>query len=39
VAAKAKSGTTFTVSRAADGKVTRTCDKGGDGACPKSGSW
>ncbi len=39
VPAKSKSGTTFTIGRAADGKVTRSCDKPGDGACNKASSW
>ena len=39
VIATSKSGTTFTVSRAADGKVSRLCSNRGEGACPKSGSW
>jgi type IV pilus assembly protein PilA len=29
----------FTISKAADGKITRSCDKKGDGACPTSGDW
>ena len=39
VTATSKSGNTFTVSRAADGTVTRTCATKGEGACPKSGTW
>jgi hypothetical protein len=27
----------FTIAKAADGTVTRTCDNKGEGACPSSG--
>jgi type IV pilus assembly protein PilA len=34
-----KSGGDFTISKAANGVVSRTCDKKGEGACPASGKW
>jgi type IV pilus assembly protein PilA len=34
-----KSGTKFTISRAATGVVSRTCTPVNTGACPSSGSW
>ena len=34
-----QSGGKFTIAKDANGKLTRTCDKKGDGACPSSGSW
>jgi type IV pilus assembly protein PilA len=39
VQSKASQGTVFSIARASNGTVTRTCDKPGEGACPKSGSW
>jgi len=39
VTATSKSTNTFTVSRAANGTVTRSCLPVGQGACPKGGSW
>ena len=39
VTSKASQGTVFTIQRASNGVVTRSCDKPGEGACPKSGSW
>jgi hypothetical protein len=32
-------GTKFTVARAADGSITRSCDPTGEGGCPDSGTW
>jgi type IV pilus assembly protein PilA len=34
-----KSGGKFTISKDTNGKITRKCDKTGDGACPSSGDW
>ena len=34
-----QSGGKFTIAKDANGKLTRSCDKKGDGACPSSGSW
>ncbi len=35
-----KSGNNFTITKdAATGKVTRTCDAKGEGACPSGGTW
>jgi type IV pilus assembly protein PilA len=34
-----KSGGDFTISKAANGVLSRTCDKKGEGACPASGKW
>ena len=34
-----KSGGNFTISKAANGTVTRTCTPVGKGGCPSSGSW
>jgi hypothetical protein len=31
--------TVFTLTRAANGTVTRTCDTAGRGECPPSGTW
>jgi type IV pilus assembly protein PilA len=39
VSTKSKSGNTFTITRAADGVITRTCVTTGKGACPSSGNW
>jgi type IV pilus assembly protein PilA len=39
VTSKSKTGTTFTITKAATGKVTRTCDKSGDFGCPSTGTW
>jgi type IV pilus assembly protein PilA len=39
VVAESASGGKFTISKAANGVVSRTCDKKGDGACPSSGNW
>jgi len=33
------SGDTFTIARAEDGTVTRTCATAGKGGCPSSGEW
>jgi type IV pilus assembly protein PilA len=37
--ASASSGNTFTISRNANGEVTRTCEKEGKGGCPTGGQW
>jgi type IV pilus assembly protein PilA len=37
--AGAASGNTFTISRAENGTVTRTCLEHGKGGCPASGNW
>jgi type IV pilus assembly protein PilA len=37
--AGASSGDTFTISRAENGTVTRTCTTAGKGGCPFSGAW
>jgi type IV pilus assembly protein PilA len=34
-----QSGTKFTIAKDANGKLTRSCDNKGDGACPTSGNW
>jgi type IV pilus assembly protein PilA len=34
-----KSGGNFTISKAANGVLSRTCDKPKDGACPADGKW
>jgi type IV pilus assembly protein PilA len=39
VVAHSQSDGKFTISKDANGKITRTCDKKGDGACPSSGNW
>ena len=39
VTSKASQGTVFSITRASNGVVTRSCDKPGEGACPKNGSW
>jgi type IV pilus assembly protein PilA len=39
IVAHSQSDGKFTIAKAADGTVTRTCDKKGDGACPSSGDW
>jgi type IV pilus assembly protein PilA len=36
---KSASGTVFTLSRAPDGTLTRTCTAGGHGLCRAGGSW
>jgi type IV pilus assembly protein PilA len=36
---QAKTGSVFTISKAANGNVTRTCTTAGDKGCPKSGTW
>jgi type IV pilus assembly protein PilA len=36
---KSASGTVFTLSRAPDGMLTRTCTAGGHGLCRAGGSW
>jgi type IV pilus assembly protein PilA len=39
VVAHSQSDGKFTITKDADGKIARTCDKKGDGACPSSGNW
>jgi type IV pilus assembly protein PilA len=39
VSAKSKSGATFTITKAADGTISRGCDKKGEGGCPDSKTW
>ena len=33
------SGGNFTITKAANGLISRSCDKPGDGACPSNGNW
>jgi type IV pilus assembly protein PilA len=39
IVAHSKSGGNFTISKAANGLLSRSCDKKGEGACPASGKW
>jgi type IV pilus assembly protein PilA len=39
IVAHSQSGTKFTIEKDADGKLSRTCDNGGDGGCPSDGKW
>jgi type IV pilus assembly protein PilA len=39
VVAYSQSGGKFTIAKDVDGKSTRTCDKGGEGACQTGGKW
>jgi type IV pilus assembly protein PilA len=39
VVAYSQSDGKFTIAKDANGKITRSCDKKGDGACPSDGSW
>jgi hypothetical protein len=39
VASKSKTGTTFTVSKLANGRVDRSCDKPNEGGCPSNSKW
>jgi len=39
VVTQAKTGSTFTITKASNGSVTRTCTTGGDKGCPSNGSW
>jgi type IV pilus assembly protein PilA len=39
VTVQSKASHNFTISRATDGTVTRTCTPTGQGACPSNGSW
>jgi type IV pilus assembly protein PilA len=39
VVAYSKSDGKFTISKDTNGKITRKCDKTGEGACPSSGNW
>ena len=38
VVGDSQSGGKLTIAKDANGKLTRTCDQKGDGACPSSGS-
>jgi hypothetical protein len=39
VVAKSKSGGTFTIAKADDGTISRSCSKGGDGGCNDGNKW
>ena len=39
IVAFSNSGGKFTIAKAADGTISRDCDKKGEGACPASGKW
>ena len=39
VTAQSQSGGAFSISKAADGKITRACTKPGDGACQSDSKW
>jgi type IV pilus assembly protein PilA len=39
VVAHSQSNAKFTIEKDSDGKLKRTCDKTGEGACPSSGEW
>ena len=39
VVATSASGGTFTIAKAADGTIARTCSKKGEGACQSDGKW
>jgi type IV pilus assembly protein PilA len=39
IAASSKSGNSFTIAKASDGTITRTCTTSGTGACSSSGTW
>ena len=39
IATTSKSGTVFTITKVNGGAATRTCNNGGKGGCPASGSW
>ena len=39
VVATSASGGTFTIAKAADGTISRTCSKKGEGACQSDGKW
>lgn len=39
VTASSESGNTFTIERASDGSVTRSCTEPGAGGCPAGGEW
>ena len=39
IAAQSRSGNYFTIERATDGTVTRTCTNPGSGGCDSSGTW
>ena len=39
ITAKSKNGHTFTITKAADGSSSRTCETGGEGGCPTSEKW
>jgi type IV pilus assembly protein PilA len=39
ITAKSKSANTFSIAKAADGTITRSCATAGDGGCKAGGSW
>jgi type IV pilus assembly protein PilA len=39
IVAHSQSDAKFTIEKDTNGKLTRTCDKTGQGACPSSGNW
>jgi type IV pilus assembly protein PilA len=39
VVAYSQSGTKFTIEKDSNGKLTRSCDKDGEGGCPSDGTW
>jgi type IV pilus assembly protein PilA len=39
VVAHSQSDAKFTIEKDSDGKLTRTCDKTGEGSCPSDGKW
>ena len=39
IIAHSRSGGNFTISKAANGLISRTCNKPGDGACPSNSKW
>jgi type IV pilus assembly protein PilA len=39
VVAKSKSGNEFTISKGANGTISRTCTQAGEGGCPSNGQW
>jgi type IV pilus assembly protein PilA len=39
ISATSKSNNVFTIAKASDGSITRSCTTTGTGACPSSGSW
>jgi type IV pilus assembly protein PilA len=39
IAASSKSGNSFSIAKASDGTITRSCTTSGSGACPSAGTW